>query len=76
MIASLGGIFEQPILLLQILVTILGAFLTVTIFNKLISRLEKGGELQKGKLVHLKRFFQIIIYLIAGIIVCARAKIE
>ena len=76
MFASLGLIFEHPILILQILVTVFGAFLTVSIFNKLVSRLEKGGELQKGKLVHLKRFFQIIIYLIAGIIVFSLLDVD
>ena len=49
--------------------TIVGAFLIVTIFNKLVGGLEKRGELQKGKLVHLKRFFQILIYLVAGIVI-------
>jgi small-conductance mechanosensitive channel len=69
MLATLQGLIEQPILLLKILLTIIGAFLIVTIFNKLVGSLEKRGELQKGTLVHLKRFFQIVIYLIAGIII-------
>jgi small-conductance mechanosensitive channel len=69
MLAGLQGLIEQPILLLKIVLTIIGAFLIVTIFNKLVARLEKRGELQKGTLIHLKRFFQIIIYLVAGIII-------
>lgn len=69
MLANLQGLIEQPILLLKIVLTIIGAFLIVTIFNKLVASLEKRGELQKGTLVHLKRFFQIIIYLVAGIII-------
>jgi small-conductance mechanosensitive channel len=68
MLAGLQGLIEQPILILKIVLTIIGAFLIVTIFNKLVARLEKRGELQKGTLIHLKRFFQIIIYLVAGII--------
>lgn len=62
-------VLQNPIAILQIISTILGAFLIVTIFNMLIGRLEKRGELQKGTLVHLKRFFQIVIYLVAGTII-------
>lgn len=69
MLAGLQGLIEEPILILEIVLTIIGAFLIVTIFNKLVARLEKRGELQKGTLVHLKRFFQIVIYLVAGIII-------
>ena len=69
MLAGLQGLIEQPILILNIVLTIIGAFLIVTIFNKLVASLEKRGELQKGTLVHLKRFFQIVIYLVAGIII-------
>jgi potassium efflux system protein len=69
MLAGLQGLIEQPILILNIILTIIGAFLIVTIFNKLVASLEKRGELQKGTLVHLKRFFQIVIYLVAGIII-------
>ncbi|PVX23243.1 MAG: hypothetical protein CW691_11210 [Candidatus Bathyarchaeum sp.] len=69
MLAPLQGLIEQPILLLKIVLTIIGAFLIVTLFNKLIGRLEKSGELEKGKLTHLKRFFQIVIYLVACIVI-------
>jgi len=37
----------------------------------LIGRLEKRGALKKGKLVHMKRFFQIVIYLVAIMIILA-----
>jgi small-conductance mechanosensitive channel len=76
MLATLQGLIEDPILLLKIVSTILGAVLIVTIFNMLIGRLEKRGELKKGKLVPLKRFFQIIIYLVAGIIILSLIKID
>jgi small-conductance mechanosensitive channel len=76
MLAFLGGFLKEPVLLIQIVVTILGAFITVTIFTKLISRLESGGELKKGKLVHLKRFFQILIYLIAGVIIFSLLDVD
>jgi small-conductance mechanosensitive channel len=69
MLATLQGLIEDPILILKIVSTIVGAFLIVTLFNKLVGSLEKRGELQKGTLIHLKRFFQIVIYLVAGIII-------
>jgi small conductance mechanosensitive channel len=69
-------ILQNPISVLQIVLTILGAFLIVNIFNLLIGRLEKRGELQKGTLVHLKRFFQIVIYLIAGTIVLSILSVD
>jgi potassium efflux system protein len=69
MLAGLEGLIEQPITILQIVLTIIGAFLIVTLFNKLVGRLEKRGDLAKGTLAHLKRFFQIIIYIMALIII-------
>ena len=69
MLATLQGLIDQPILLLKIVSTLVGAFLIVTIFNLLIGRLEKRGDLKKGKLVHMKRFFQIVIYLVAIMII-------
>jgi MscS family membrane protein len=69
MLATLQGIIQNPTLILQIIATILGAFLVVSIFNILISRLEKRGDLQKDKLVYMKRFFQIIIYLVALMVI-------
>jgi len=68
-LAGFQGLIDEPVRILAIVLTIIGAFLIVTIFNKLVARIEKRGELEKGKLVHLKRFFQIVIYLMAGIIV-------
>ncbi|HER54340.1 MAG TPA: mechanosensitive ion channel family protein [Candidatus Bathyarchaeota archaeon] len=53
---------EQLYQILKIIATVVGTFLAITIFNKLIDRIEKSGELEKGKLVHMRRFFQIIIY--------------
>ena len=66
MFASFLGVLENPIVLLKIVSTVAGAFLIVAIFDMLIGRLEKRGDLQKGKLVHMRRFFQIIIYTVAG----------
>lgn len=76
MLATLQGVLEDPITLLQVISTILGAFLIVTIFNMLIGRLEKRGELKKGTLVHLRRFFQIVIYLVAGTILLSLLNVD
>ncbi len=76
MLAALQGLFENPIQILQIALTIVGAFLIVTIFNKLVGSLEKRGELKKGTLVHLKRFFQIVVYLVAGIVILSLLTVD
>ena len=76
MIASLQSLFANPILLLKIVLTIIGAFLVVTLFNEIVGRIEKKGELKKGTLVHLKRFFQIVIYIVALIIILSLVEID
>jgi small-conductance mechanosensitive channel len=76
MLATLQVPTEKLIQILQIVVAVIGAFLVVTIFNKLIDRLEKSGELEKGKLVHMRRFFQIIIYATAVFIVLAVLDVD
>jgi len=76
MISELEDFLQQPILILQIVGVVLGAFIVVVVFNKLISRLEKRGDLKKGKLVQLKRFFQILIYLLAGTVLLSMFEID
>ena len=76
MLATLQGLIDNPIVLLLIVSTIAVAFLIVTIFNLLFSRLEKRGELKKGTLVHMRRFFQIIIYSSAGFIILSMLTID
>jgi small-conductance mechanosensitive channel len=67
---------DQLIQILQIVVTVIGAFLIVNIFNKLIGRLEKSGELEKGTLVHMRRFFQVIIYATAVFITLSILEVD
>ena len=76
MFASFPGVMQNPYVLLQIVGTIAGAFLIVTIFNALVARLEKRGDLQKGKLVHMRRFFQLIIYTAAGFIILSLLTVD
>lgn len=61
-------LIENQMLIVKIIATLIGAFLAIKIFNRLISTLEKRGELEKGKLASLKKFFQFLTYLVAGII--------
>jgi small-conductance mechanosensitive channel len=76
MIAGIHGLIENPLLILAIISTVVGAFLIVAIFNLLIGRLEKRGDLQKGKLVHMRRFFQIIIYTTAGFLILSILEVN
>jgi small conductance mechanosensitive channel len=73
---TLEDLIANPVLLLEIVLTIVGAFLIVYIFNKLVGRIEKRGELKKGTLVHLKRFFQILIYLVAIIVILSLLEVD
>jgi small conductance mechanosensitive channel len=76
MLTALQVPTEQLIQIMQIVVTVIGAFLIVTIFNLLIGRLEKRGELEKGTLVHMRRFFQIIIYATAVFIILSVLDVD
>ena len=76
MVTTLQGLIADPVLLLTIVSTLVGAFLIVYILNKLIETLEKRGELKKGTLVQLRRFFQIIVYTIAGFIILSLLNID
>jgi small-conductance mechanosensitive channel len=73
---TLEELITNPLLLLGIVLTIVGAFVIVYIFNKLVSRIEKRGEVKKGTLVQLKRFFQILIYLTAVILIISILKVD
>ena len=68
-VISIQDLIEEPILLVGMISTLVGAFLIVALFNLLIGRIEKRGDLQKGKLVHMRRIFQIIIYTSAGLVI-------
>ena len=69
MVVSIQDLIEEPILIIALISTVVGAFLIVALFNMLIGRIEKRGDLEKGKLVQMRRFFQIIIFTTAGFII-------
>jgi len=76
MVVSIQDLIKEPILIVGIISTLVGAFLIVTLFNALISRIEKRGDLEKGKLVHMRRFFQIIIYTTAVFIILSILNVD
>ncbi len=76
MVVSIHELIENPILILGMISTVVGAFLIVEIFNTLIGRIEKRGDLPKGKLVHMRRFFQIIIYTAAGFMILSMLDVD
>ena len=76
MVLNIHDLIKEPILIVGIMSTLIGAFLIVALFNALISRIEKRGDLEKGKLVHMRRFFQIIIYTTAGFIILSILNVD
>jgi len=73
----LEGLLNQPILILQIILIIVIALILVNIFNRFIVGVaEKRAKVRKGTLVHLKRFFQILIYTLAFIAILSVLKID
>jgi len=56
-------------LIVQVIVIIIAAFILVQIFNRLVVRVaEERIKVQKGRLVNIQRFFQLIIYSVAVIL--------
>ena len=76
MVISIQDLIEEPILIVALISTVVGAFLIVALFNLLIGRIEKRGDLAKGKLVHMRRFFQIIIYTSAGFVILSILDVD
>jgi len=58
------------LLIIQVVVIIIAAFVLVRILNRLVVRVtEEKIKLKKGKLVNIQRFFQLIIYSITVILI-------
>lgn len=57
-------------LILQVVVIIIASFIIVTIFNRLVVKVaEERIKVEKGRLVHVKRFFQLVAYSVAVILI-------
>ena len=76
MVVGLQELIDNPLMIVAMISTVVGAVLIVAIFDLLIGRLEKRGDLEKGKLVHMRRFFQIIIYTSAGFIILSVLDVD
>ncbi len=57
------------VLVVRVFVIIVASFVVVTIFNRLVVKVaEERIKVEKGRLVHIKRFFQLIVYSAAVIL--------
>jgi len=58
------------VLLVQVIVIVIASFVLVNIFNRLVVRVaEERVKVKRGRLVHIQRFFQLIVYSVAGILI-------
>ena len=58
------------LLLVQVIVIVIASFVLVNIFNRLVVRVaEERVKVKRGRLVHIQRFFQLIVYSVAGILI-------
>lgn len=77
MAVFLQDLLNQPILILEIILIIVVAFILVNIFNRFIVGVaERRVKVKKGTLVHLKRFFQILIYALAFIAILSVLEVD
>lgn len=57
-------------LTIRVVVIIIASFIIVTIFNRLVVKVaEERIKVEKGRLVHIKRFFQLVVYSVAVILI-------
>ena len=58
------------LLLVQVIVIVIASFVLVNIFNRLVVRVaEERVKVKRGRLVHIQRFFQLIVYSVAAILI-------
>jgi len=57
-------------LIIKVVVIIIAAFILVTIFNRFVVRVaEERVKVQKGRLANIQRFFQLIVYFVAVLLI-------
>jgi len=57
-------------LISQVVVIVIASFIMVTIFNRLVVKVaEERIKVEKGRLVHIKRFFQLVVYSVGVILI-------
>ncbi len=67
--ADLPVDFDLIFLILKVVAIIIASFIIVEIFNRLVKVAEKRIKVKKGRLVHVQRFFQLVIYSVAAILI-------
>ena len=61
--------FDLIFLIAKVVTIIVASFILVRIFNRLVKLAEKRIKVKKGRLFHVQRFFQLVIYSVAAILV-------
>ena len=61
--------FDLIFLIAKVVAIIVASFIVVKIFNRLVKIAEKRIKVKKGRLLHVQRFFQLVIYSVAAILV-------
>ncbi len=56
-------------LVAQVVVIIIASFILLAIFSRFLRVAEKKVKVKKGRLVHIQRFFQLIVYSAAAILI-------
>ena len=56
-------------LMVRVVVIIITGFILVTVFNRVVRVAEERIKVQKGRLIHIRRFFQLIVYSVAVILI-------
>ena len=56
-------------LIVQVAVIITASFIVVKIFNRLVRVAEERIKVKKGRLFHIQRFFQLLVYSVAAILI-------
>ncbi len=57
------------LLIAKVIVIIIASFILVKIFNRLLRVAEERIKVKKGRLVHIQRFFQLIVYSVAVVLI-------
>jgi len=68
--------FDLIFLIAKVVAIIVASFVLVRIFNRLVKLAEKRIKVRKGRLFHVQRFFQLVIYSVAVILVLWTCDID
>jgi small-conductance mechanosensitive channel len=65
------------LLIVQVVVIIVAAFILVSIFNRFVVRVaEERVKVQKGRLANIQRLFQLIVYLVAVLLILQTFNVD